>query len=377
MEAVGGRVGVHVDRQAGGVEQADSRGGPCVSGTTALAMPWPMNTRSWRTSGKPQQRAAAPRHGAVERDDAGEAFREGQAQAIGQRRALAEAGQVDALGVDVIVAAGLLDGPEDVVLDLACRPGRRGPSCRPAGRRRGAERLRARAGRCRCSCAGSGAAPGGGSAPRCRRGRARRPAADRGSSARSRSAGRSAPAGGRGEPAPRRCRTLPRAGTVRQERSVCGMSDPLCQRKRVMPMVAGPVRPSAQLASATPPFDSSDRAKSTIGGQRVSTRLSAPNSAKIKAFFARQATDCNGWVKYDGKSAKLTEWVRRVATVVDRAKRRGASTPAESSLRGGLAEPRATLISSRQNALLFQVLDQHAPPPPAARCWWRRWSARA
>ena len=63
------------------------------------------------------------------------------------------------------------------------------PNCRPANRCRAAPGSAARADRYRCSCAGSVAEPAGEFVPRCRRVRAGRPAADRGSSVRSRSAG--------------------------------------------------------------------------------------------------------------------------------------------------------------------------------------------
>ena len=62
-----------------------------------------------------------PRHRAVERNRPREAVRVGQAQPVGEGRPLADACQIDALGVDMVVAARLLDRPEDVILDLRVR----------------------------------------------------------------------------------------------------------------------------------------------------------------------------------------------------------------------------------------------------------------
>ncbi len=85
--------------------------------------------------GQPQQRAAA-RQDAVERGDAAEALGVEQAETIGQRRPFAEAGQVDAFGMDVETAAGVFDGAKDIVLDLGivgavAAPAERGPAVGP------------------------------------------------------------------------------------------------------------------------------------------------------------------------------------------------------------------------------------------------------
>ena len=107
---------LHLDVEAGGVEEAvvlpglgqrdDGVGDAVADEHAELA-----------DLGQPQQRAAAARHAAVERDDAGEAVRVDQAEAVGDGGPLAEAGEVDPLGVDVVRPAGLLDGAEDVILD--------------------------------------------------------------------------------------------------------------------------------------------------------------------------------------------------------------------------------------------------------------------
>ena len=87
---------------------------------------------------QPEQRAAAPRHRAVQGDDPAEPFREGQPEPVGQGRPLADAHQEDALRVDVVVATGLLDGPEEVFLQrrvvVVAAPGAAEPAF-PRGKR--------------------------------------------------------------------------------------------------------------------------------------------------------------------------------------------------------------------------------------------------
>src|SRR5579884_1877053 len=68
-----------------------------------------------------EERPSASRHDAIQRDNAREFLGECQAQAVSQRGPFADASQVDALGMYVVVPARLLNSLEDVVLNQRVR----------------------------------------------------------------------------------------------------------------------------------------------------------------------------------------------------------------------------------------------------------------
>src|SRR5262249_35634990 len=69
--------------------------------------------------GQPKERSAARRQRAVERNHAGEPFGKGKRHAIRVGSALADAGQVNSLGMNVVVSPRLFDGAEDVVFGFS------------------------------------------------------------------------------------------------------------------------------------------------------------------------------------------------------------------------------------------------------------------
>src|SRR5262245_51432734 len=64
-----------------------------------------------------QKGSILARHHAVEGNHAAQALGKSEAQAIGQGRALAETRQVDTFGMDVVIAARLLDSSDHVIFD--------------------------------------------------------------------------------------------------------------------------------------------------------------------------------------------------------------------------------------------------------------------
>ena len=104
-QPVGAGVGLEGDSQAAGAKRRHVL--PCV-GQRDLRIPGAVHDQDREVAAclQPAQRPQADRQPAVDRDDAGEPLRKGQAQPVGDRGPFAAADQEDPLGVRVQQAAG-------------------------------------------------------------------------------------------------------------------------------------------------------------------------------------------------------------------------------------------------------------------------------